>query len=81
MREQWLKPALIAAVGLQLVIMAGVFVNGFYPLWLGEEVHYQHARWNQERSMSNRSETLVVSSLGCYPTSFSGLFIGVKVVQ
>lgn len=41
MRERWLKPALIAAVGLQLVIMAGVFVNGFYPLWLGEEVRLQ----------------------------------------
>ncbi len=41
MSERWLKPALIAALGLQLVIMAGVFVNGFYPLWLGEEVRLQ----------------------------------------
>ncbi|MZR62214.1 GDYXXLXY domain-containing protein [Alcanivorax sp. DP30] len=41
MSNQWLKPALIAAVILQLVIMTGVFVKGFYPLWLGQEVRLE----------------------------------------
>ncbi|MCK0153972.1 GDYXXLXY domain-containing protein [Alcanivorax sp. S6407] len=38
MNKRTLKLALIAALGLQLVIMAGVFINGFYPLWVGEEI-------------------------------------------
>lgn len=36
-----LKLALLAALGLQVAILAGVFINGFYPLWLGQEVRLQ----------------------------------------
>ena len=38
MNKARLNVALIAALLLQLVIMGGVFVNGFYPLWIGEEI-------------------------------------------
>ena len=33
--------ALLAALTLQVVILAGVFVNGFYPLWLGKEIRVE----------------------------------------
>lgn len=38
MNKRTLKYALVATMVLQLTIMAGVFVNGFYPLWIGEEI-------------------------------------------
>lgn len=38
MNKRTLKIALMAALGLQLAIMAGVFINGFYPLWIGQEI-------------------------------------------
>ncbi|MCG8438246.1 MAG: GDYXXLXY domain-containing protein, partial [Pseudomonadales bacterium] len=38
MNNRQRKFAFAAAILFQLVIMAGVWVNGFYPLWLGEEV-------------------------------------------
>jgi len=41
MNKATLKYALLAALALQLAIMAGVFVNGFYPLWLGEEIRFK----------------------------------------
>ena len=38
MNNRQRKFAFVAAILFQLVVMAGVWVNGFYPLWLGEEV-------------------------------------------
>ena len=38
MKQRTLGLALLAALTLQVAILAGVFVNGFYPLWLGEEI-------------------------------------------
>ena len=35
MKQRTLRLALLAALTLQVAILAGVFVNGFYPLWLG----------------------------------------------
>ena len=41
MKQRTLGLALLAALTLQVVILAGVFVNGFYPLWLGEEIRVE----------------------------------------
>ena len=30
--------SLVAALGLQVMIMAGVWLNGYYPLWVGQEI-------------------------------------------
>ena len=38
MRKHSLKMALLGALLLQLMVMAGVFINGFYPLWVGDEI-------------------------------------------
>ncbi|MFT6636324.1 GDYXXLXY domain-containing protein [Alcanivorax sp.] len=38
MNKARLKAALIATLAFQLIIMGGVFINGFYPLWIGEEI-------------------------------------------
>ncbi|MAX55427.1 MAG: hypothetical protein CL537_07955 [Alcanivoracaceae bacterium] len=38
MNNRQRKFAFAAVILFQLVVMAGVWVNGFYPLWLGEEV-------------------------------------------
>lgn len=32
---------LMAALGLQVMVMAGVFVGGVYPLWVGEEIRLE----------------------------------------
>ena len=41
MKQRTLGLALLAALTLQVVILAGVFVNGFYPLWLGQEIRVE----------------------------------------
>ena len=41
MKQCTLGLALLAALTLQVVILAGVFVNGFYPLWLGKEIRVE----------------------------------------
>jgi len=41
MKQRTLGLALLAALTLQVVILAGVFVNGFYPLWLGKEIRVE----------------------------------------
>ena len=41
MKQRTLGLALLAALTLQVVILAGVFANGFYPLWLGEEIRVE----------------------------------------
>ncbi|MEH6785150.1 MAG: GDYXXLXY domain-containing protein [Alcanivorax jadensis] len=41
MKQRTLRLALLAALTLQVAILAGVFVNGFYPLWLGKEIRLE----------------------------------------
>lgn len=41
MKQRTLGLALLAVLTLQVVILAGVFVNGFYPLWLGKEIRVE----------------------------------------
>ena len=41
MKQRTLGLALLAALTLQVVILAGVFVNGFYPLCLGKEIRVE----------------------------------------
>jgi uncharacterized membrane-anchored protein len=41
MKQRTLGLALLAALTLQVVILAGVFVKGFYPLWLGKEIRVE----------------------------------------